>query len=789
MQAWQSCLSPARLVPRPMMKRTLLSCLTLVVPALAWAQAFDPKGLTQLDKVVTQAVTHLNPPGLVLWLEQAGQVHTRVHGARELVPAREEMTLDTIFDAASLTKVVATLPCVMLLVEAGRLDLNAPVSRYLPEFEGEGREHLRLRHLLTHTSGLKPSIPREPSWKGYTEGLRLALSSVPEAMPDCDFRYSDINFILLGEIVQRVSGQKLDTLAADRLFKPLKMQATRFNPPANWRARIAPTERDENGQMLHGVVHDPTARRMGGVAGHAGLFTTAADLVRYARMILNEGSLDGVRLFLPETVRQMRQVQTPATVSARRGYGWDIDSTYSRPRGQIFPLGSFGHTGFTGTSLWIDPASRSFVIFLSSRLHPDGKGDVRDLYEAVGTAAAGCIADFDFSRVADALEPRAEHEVPTVLNGIDVLERQDFAPLKGLRVGLITNHTGMNAQRRSTIDLLRAAREVKLRALFSPEHGIRGELDQAQIRDGQDAKTGLPIHSLYGEHRAPQPAQLAELDALVFDIQDIGCRFYTYISTLRLCLEAAAKAGKPCFVLDRPNPVGGLAVEGPCALDEESFTATHGIAIRHGMTTGELAQLMNAERKIGATLHIIPCQGWRREQLQDETGLPWQNPSPNMRSLEAALLYPGIGLLEFSLSVGRGTDTPFQILGAPYVDDLRLSHELNRLGLPGIRFTPIRFRPTSSVFKEQTCAGVRLFITDREALRPVALGIAIASTLQRLYPKAFALDKVGTLLNHRETLQALRAGQAWRATASRWETETAAFLQRREAFLLYPATP
>lgn len=772
-----------------MMKRTLLLCQMIVVPSLAQAQTFDPKGLAQLDKVVTQAVTHQNPPGLVLWLEHAGQTHTRVHGARELVPVREEMTLDTIFDAASLTKVVATMPCVMLLSEAGKLDLNAQVSRYLPEFEGEGREHIRLRHLLTHTSGLKPGIPCEPAWKSYTEGIRLALETVPEAMPDCCFRYSDINFILLGEIVQRVSGQKLDAMAADRIFKPLKMRATRFNPPANWRAHIAPTERDENGQMLDGVVHDPTARRMGGVAGHAGLFTTAADLARYARMILNEGTLDGVRLFRPETVRQMRQVQTPATVTERRGYGWDIDSSYSQPRGQVFPLGSFGHTGFTGTSLWIDPASRSFVIFLSSRLHPEGKGHVRDFYEAVGTAAAGSIADFDFSRVADALEPRVENKVPTVLNGIDVLERQGFAALKGLRVGLITNHTGMNAQRRSTIDLLRQAPEVKLRALFSPEHGLRGELDQDQIRDGQDAKTGLPIHSLYGEHRAPQPAQMAELDALAFDIQDIGCRFYTYISTLRLCLEAAAKADKPCFILDRPNPVGGTLVEGPCQLDKESFTATHGIAIRHGMTTGELAQLMNAERKIGAKLHIIPCLGWQRGQLQDETGLPWQNPSPNMRSLEAALLYPGIGLLEFSISVGRGTDTPFQILGAPYVDDLRLSHELNRLGLPGLRFSPVRFRPTQSIFKQETCGGVRLFITDRDALRPVVTGIAIAYTLQRLYPKVFALDKVGTLLNHRDTLDGLRAGQSWRTLSFQWEADTTTFLKRREAFLLYPLMP
>jgi uncharacterized protein YbbC (DUF1343 family) len=425
------------------------------------------------------------------------------------------------------------------------------------------------------------------------------------------------------------------------------------------------------------------------------------------------------------------------------------------------------------------------VIFLSSRLHPDGGGSVRDLYELVGTAAAKCIPGFDFQNVNGALAKRETNEVPTVLNGIDVLQRDEFASLKGLRIGLITNHTGMNAERRSSIDLLHESKVLQLRALFSPEHGIRGEQDQEKISDTKDAKTGLPVFSLYGESRAPKPEQLTELDALVFDIQDIGCRFYTYISTLRLCLEAAAKAGKKFIVLDRVNPIGGIQVEGPSVLDKETFTATHPIPIRHGMTVGELAQMMNAERKIGADLQIIPIEGWRRDQLFDQTGLPWQNPSPNMRSLEAALLYPGVGLLEFSISVGRGTDTPFQVLGAPYVDDLRLNYELNKLGLPGLRFLPVRFTPTASIFKNELCSGVRLIITDREALKPVAAGIAIAATLHRLYPKEFALEKVNTLLNHTKLLEQIRTGKDWRAINESWTEETAAFSKRRESVLLY----
>lgn len=747
--------------------------------------ALEPAGLKALGQLVEKAVAAKNPPGAVVWLEHKGQVHTLVKGVRELVPVREEMTLDTVFDAASLTKVVATTPCVMQLAEAGRIDIESPVSRYLPEFVGEGREQVCVRHLLTHTSGLPAGIPKEPAWTGYAEGLRRATSSIPEAAPDSLFRYSDINFILLGEIVQRVSGRKLDVLAAERVFKPLKMAATRFSPPAGWRARIAPTERDEFGQMLNGVVHDPTSRRMGGVTGHAGLFTTAADLARYARMILGGGELEGVRILKAETIRRMQQVQTAATVLERRGLGWDIDSAFSRPRGEVFPIGSFGHTGFTGTSLWIDPASQTFVIFLSSRLHPEGGGSVRDLYEQVGTAAAKCVPGFDFKGVGDALPKRAENEVPTVLNGIDVLERDGFAALKGLRVGLITNHTGINVRRESSIDLLHAAKDVRLRALFSPEHGIRGELDQEKIGDSKDARTGLPVFSLYGEARAPGAEQMKDLDALVFDIQDIGCRFYTYISTLRLSLEAAAKAGKKFIVLDRVNPAGGLHVEGPVLVDEEKFTATHAMPLRHGMTVGELAQLMNAERKAGADLRVIRVEGWRRGLMFDQTGLPWQNPSPNMRSPEAALLYPGIGLLEFSVSVGRGTDTPFQVVGAPYVDDLRLAHELNRLGLPGLRFVPVRFKPSASVFKDRMCGGVRLVVTDREVLQPVAAGIAIATILQKLHPGEFAVEKVGTLLNQKRLLEMIRSGGGWRSVTAAWTDELADFMTRRQAVLLY----
>jgi len=367
-----------------------------------------------------------------------------------------------------------------------------------------------------------------------------------------------------------------------------------------------------------------------------------------------------------------------------------------------------------------------------------------------------------------------------------VLVRRKFADLKRLRVGLITNQTGIDAQRRSTIDLLASAPDVKLKKLFSPEHGIRGELDQEKIGDTKDKKTGLPVLSLYGERRAPTAEQLADVDALVFDIQDIGCRFYTYIGTMRVCMEAAAKAKKTFYVLDRVNPIGGIALEGPVVVDEEKPTATHAIPLRHGMTAGELTMMMNAERQMNCDLKIIPVEGWRRSMLFDQTGLPWINPSPNMRSLNAALLYPGIGLLEFSVSVGRGTDTPFEVLGAPYVDDLRLAHELNKIGLPGVQFTPVRFTPTASVFKNEACGGVRITITDRIALRPVETGVAIICTLQRLYPKSFKLDLVNTLLNHKASLKPIREGESWKKVLEAWGGETQTFEMRRSGFLRYP---
>ena len=742
---------------------------------------FRQEKLAAMDAAINLAIANHKCPGGVLWLEHRGSTYHKAYGNRALVPAVEPMTEDTIFDAASLTKVIATTPAVMLLVERGQVKLEEPVATYIPEFTGGGREAITIRQLMTHTSGLPPDIETRTDWHGQAMAIQKACAIPLAAPPGMVERYSDINFYLLGEVVQRVSGMPLEQFVAREIYQPLGMKDTGYLPTAEKLGRVAPTE-VVNGKPWRGVVHDPTARHMGGVAGHAGLFVTAPDLARYARMLLNEGELDGVRIFKPETVRLMTQVQTPPLEAGRRGLGWDIDSPYSGPRGKWFPVGSYGHTGWTGGSLWIDPFSQTVVIFLSNRNHPTEAGSVIALRAELGTLAAEAVTDFDFSHVPGALPP---HEATPTLNGIDVLERENFAPLRGLRIGLITNHTGQDRQRHATIDLLHRAPGVQLVALFSPEHGIRGVADE-KVGDSVDAATGLPVYSLYGAHTKPTAEQLTNLDALVFDIQDVGCRFYTYTATLGETMEAAAEQHLKYFVLDRPNPINGTTVEGPMLTGSPSFVGYHFVPLRYGLTAGELATLFRAERSPGTDLTVIPLTNWLRADYYDQTGQPWTNPSPNMRSLTEATLYPGIGLLEDALSVGRGTDTPFEVVGAPYIDDVILAAEMNGAGLPGVRFVPVRFTPTASVYAGKPCGGVNIILTDREKCRMVDVGLLIAETLFQLYPQDFHPEKMSVLLRDPATLAAVKAGESLAEIHALWQPGLDRYEQRRAACLLYP---
>ena len=736
------------------------------------SSAFLSGHLLLLDQAVEQAIQKGKLPGGVIWFQHQGKRYHRAYGQRSVAPRDEVMTEDTIFDAASLTKVIATTPSIMKLVEKNQMDLDAPVAKYLPAFAAKQKENVTIRHLMTHTSGLRPGLSLREPWKGIPEAIRRACDESLISPPGTQFKYSDINFILLGEIVSRVSGKPLHQFASEEIFQPLKMGHTRFLPPDEWIEKIAPTTKLKD-SYLRGVVHDPTSRRMGGVAGHAGLFTCAADLARFAQMMLGQGMLEGVRLFRPETISLMTRIQSPKGLSEKRGLGWDIDSPYSSPRGYHFPIGSYGHTGWTGTSIWIVPQTDTFLLFLSNRNHPTEDGSVVALRRTLATIAANSVSE-SFSDAGQ-----------LVLNGIDVLKEQGFRRLRGLKTGLITNHTGHDRFRTSTIDLLHTSKNVQLEKLFSPEHGIRGKLD-GKIEDGVDTQTGLKILSLYGEHRQPQASDLDGLDALVFDIQDIGCRFYTYISTMGLAMEAASKAGLKFIVLDRANPINGIDVEGPVLQGETDFVGFHSIPVRHGMTVGELALMFMHEKGLDLDLEIIPVSGWKRQAYFDSTGQPWTSPSPNMRNLKEAILYPGIGILEFTpLSVGRGTDTPFEVVGAPFIRDLEFAEALNALGIEGVAFTPIQFTPSASVFKNEICQGVYISVRDRSLVHPVEIGVQIARTLHALYPESWDTKNLNRLLRDEPTQSHILSGSELDVIESGWNKNLNLFIERRSAFLLY----
>jgi uncharacterized protein YbbC (DUF1343 family) len=766
----------------------------------------DPRKLDAIEPLVREAIAEKKLPGAVVLVGRGDRiVYQKAIGNRALVPTPEPMTLDTIFDLASLTKVVATTTSVMMLVEQGRIRLSDRVATFIPGFERYGKGDITVRHLLTHVSGLRPDVDLADIWTGSDRAVELAIEEVPTARPGERFVYSDINFFLLGDIVRRVSGVSLDLFARSRIFEPLGMKDTMFNPPASLASRLAPTEsctrygwpcQGPDMVMLRGFVHDPTARRMGGVAGHAGLFGTAADLAIFSRMLLNGGVYEGTRILSPLAVEKMISPATPRVEPNTRGLGWDIDSAFSSNRGELLPIGSFGHTGFTGTSIWLDPMTQVFVVFLSNRVHPEGKGDVTPLRAQIATVAASMVTSLpedargsavwtgrDFGP-SGTLPPRPF--VP-VLSGIDVLRAEGFGPLRGKRVGLVTNHTGLARDGTTTIDLLAGAKDVKLVALFSPEHGIRGTLDD-KVASSTDQKTGLPIYSLYGETRRPLPSTLEGLDAIVVDIQDIGARFYTYTTTMAYVMEEAAKRHLFVVVLDRPNPINGFQIEGP-ALDKAQVGFTGyfpAMPIRHGMTLGELARLFNGENKIGAGLTVIEARNWHRDAWFDQTGLPWINPSPNMRNLIQATLYPGIGAIETTnLSVGRGTDTPFEQIGAPWIDGTVLADALNARRIPGVSFYPVRFTPTSSKYAGEACQGVFFIVTDRAALRPVRLGVEVAAMLFKLYGSKFDLDAAERLFGSRDGIARVRAGEDPASIASSWGVAESRWRLLRAQYLLY----
>jgi uncharacterized protein YbbC (DUF1343 family) len=693
------------------------------------------------------------------------------------------MTPDTVFDIASLTKVVATTPAVIQLVVQGKLKLDDPAGKYWPKFRTRKKDRITVRHLLTHYSGLRPSVPMKGKWNGYEAALKRVVEEKPDSPPGTQFCYSDTNFIVLGELVRRISGKPLDIYCRDHVFRKLGMKDTCFTPSPGLQGRIAPTWGNGRGE-----VHDPLARRMGGVAGHAGLFSTADDLAIYAQALLDGGRGETGDILSPAMVEKMILPESPPGKFPRRGLGWAVHSASGGEWSMLLPPGSYGHKGFTGTMVWIDPVSKTFLIVLSNRVYlseKPGHETLRSqLFSLVAEAAGRAAPPPNPTLQAGAAVTAPREKVRT---GLEVLAAQQFAPLAGLRVGLITNHTGVDSEGRRSIDLLHKARRVKLKAIFSPEHGLAGSLDR-KIASTRDRKTRLPVYSLYGDTLRPTPKMLKGIDALIFDIQDSGTRFYTYISTMGFALEAASRKKISFYVLDRPNPITASLVQGP-VLDQDlqSFTGYFPLPIRHGMTVGELAGMFNAENKIGAKLRVIPMSGYRRSDWLDETGLAWVNPSPNLRSLTQATLYPGVALVEGSnVSVGRGTPTPFELVGAPWIQGKELAEYLADRKIPGVEFKIVEFRPAAPPYENQTCTGVRVILTDRQALDSAALGIEIVKALFQLYPGNFELDKTLHLIGSRAVLQAIKEGRDPHSIQQSWQDSLDRFRQLRSRYLLYP---
>ncbi|MFZ0888258.1 MAG: exo-beta-N-acetylmuramidase NamZ domain-containing protein [Candidatus Binataceae bacterium] len=778
----------------------LLFQIAAAAPAAARSDGRAPLAESDLQSIAPIVLGEIEAgriPGAVVEIGHDGRVvYRRAFGYRLLGPAKVPMAPDTIFDLASLTKVVATTTAVMQLVQEGKLALDSPIAAYWPRFAANGKQQITLRDALTHYSGLPPDLDTKAQWHGYRAAMRAIAALRPACPRDTRYIYSDVNFEALGELVRRVSGQPLDVYCRKHIFEPLAMKDTGFRPSLSRRGRIAPTEYVD-GVLRTGEVQDPAAYRMGGVAGHAGLFSTADDLAAFAQMMLDGGSYRGVRILSASAVNEMTAPSSPAHEARLRGLGWDVAPPLTANRYDLPPLGSYGHVGYTGTLLWIDPVTDTYVIILSNRVYMGHNGDAEPLRtrilalvsEALGPVSAAevlarrpLIASWCSKRPSCAAPAYGDR----VLTGADALESQRFAIFKGRRIGLITNQSGVDADGNQLSRVMRRARGVRLAAIFTPEHGMSG-LKEGKIPSATDGTAGLPIFSLYGDLRRPSDEMLAGIDALVFDVQDSGARFYTYATTMAYAMEAAARRGIDFYVLDRPNPISASVVEGP-VMDAslKSFTGYFPMPTRHGMTIGELAEMFNGENRIGARLHVVRMRGCHRNDWYDQTGLRWVPPSPNLRTLAAATLYPGVGMVEgANVSVGRGTDTPFEMVGAPWIDSDRLLSYLEGRKIAGVRFEAAAFTPSVEIYANRLCHGVRIRLEDRRVLDSPSLGVELIAALYRLYPRDFTVDSTLAMVGSRRVLEQIKSGEDPKSIEQGWQSSLQAFRLLRARYLLY----
>ncbi len=738
---------------------------------------FRPGGMDDVDLVVEEFVEEGAFPGGVVAVGYRGNlVHLHPFGRLTYDEDAPAVEADTMYDLASLTKVVATTTMAMILVDEGRLDLDARVQDYLPLFQGPGKESVTVRQLLTHSSGINWWAPLYQEARGpdaYLERIQ-AMELVYE--PGTDFMYSDLGIILLGEILSRVAGQPLQEFVQERVFEPLGMTDTLYVPGPDLLSRIAPTEYDSwRGCLVRGEVHDENAFALGGVAPHAGLFSTAGDLARFTQMLLNGGVLEHHRIVSRETVELFTRLAGHG--DSTRALGWDTKSPEKSSAGMFFSPHSFGHTGFTGTSIWVDPERELFVILLTNRVYPTRDNQlIRKARPAVADAVVRALVDDGIVRV-----------------GLDrVAAGEDFG-LRGKRLGLIVHAASVTFDGRHAIDAMRDANLEVIR-IFTPEHGLRSRAAAGEtVESGTDPESGLPVVSLYGDHRKPTAGDLEGLDALVFDLQGGGVRFYTYVSTMMLALEAAAEAGLQFVVLDRPNPLGGERIEGPVSAPRdvvpESFVNMAPGPMVHGLTVGEMARFVNQGLPQPARLTVVAMQGWERWMTWADTGRVWIPPSPNIRSPEAAIAYPGVCLLEAStVSAGRGTESPFLYFGAPWIRSSEI-----QVSVPGFELEPASFTPVTSPaapdakFLDQECHGMRIRVTDPASAQSYRLGIELLVALQGLEEFEWGQDgaSLTRLVGTPRLLEDLRHGMTAEQIVEADAAAHEAWRRERASSLLY----
>ena len=678
--------------------------------------------MSDLSQALAQAVALAHAPGAVACVGDTEDVYfLGAAGKRQLTPVTRPARRETVYDLASLTKVVATTTAILLLRDGGVLDLDQPVSDWLPAPEFQA---FTLRHLLTHSAGLSPYELWYPEVRSTAEVVQRISRLPRRSAPGRERRYSDLGFILLGKIVELAARDRLDAFCHRRIFAPLDMDKTGFLPPREYAEACAATEDCVwRGRVMRGVVHDEHAYAVGGVSGHAGLFSTAGDLARFCAALLRG------ELLSPRTLDEMtRPGQVPGY--PWQGLGWKLDPWRDSVEGFLPSRAAFGHTGWTGTSLWLDRAKGLYAILLGNTCHPSRQ---RRHNRALRTTFYGAVAAQHYLHSSNA------H------TGLDRLLREGFAPLEGKRVGLLANHAAVDALGRPILDVLQEGRGFTLARLFSPEHGFWGQAEAGAAVGAQQAP--VPVVSLYGKKRRPAHGDLEDLDVLVVDLPDIGARYYTYMATMKACMAACAETGTPMLVLDRPNPLGGVVLEGPIAQETGSPVCCAEIPVRHGMTLGELAVhfWQTGFSRTRLSVRVSLADNWPRELMHPACALPWVAPSPNMPAFETALLYIGTCLFEgTNLNEGRGTDMPFLQFGAPWLDAEAVLERVDAAMRLGCRLEPVRYTPRSMPGKaakprymDTPCRGVRVTVTNPEDLRAFSLGVALFSALRRTHPGEF----------------------------------------------------